>query len=509
MNKIIYPFIAAVLPIAVIFHNNLFFIPEHQLIVPLLIVLLFQSLMLSLWFLITKDWHKSALVSTVFIIAIFGLKGIAEFCLYGLGLYRTPVGRVRYIALLILLFFILFSLFLRVRKTSFHVLTRILNVGFIAIACIVSARILYKYASYSPSLVIDYPDDAPPYISHEELPDIHYIIPDGYPSARTLKTVFSYDNSDLLAFLRKKGFYIADSSTSNYTQTQLSIASSMNMTYLDEFVKVLGKESQEFYPLTLAIQHSRVRRFLTGLGYTFVSFASGYHKTEITDADIYLQREGAISEFHRVLLTATCLDQILIRINPEWINFSKKDIEYTLNTMVELKHTNPLFVFAHISCPHEPFEFCWETEAIAVCENKVITSEYLENYKECLRNEITHLNAYIKKAVESLLKRDKNNTIIIIQSDHGANLCYYDESFDVYSMDPTQSQLRQRMENLTAIYLPENKYENLYKTITPVNIFRVIFDSVFGTDFGHLPDKNFYSTIYFPLDFKDVTPLVK
>ena len=41
---------------------------------------------------------------------------------------------------------------------------------------------------------------------------------------------------------------------------------------------------------------------------------------------------------------------------------------------------------------------------------------------------------------------------------------------------------------LNAYYLPSVGYDSLYPTISPVNTFRLIFDTYFGTSLGLLPD---------------------
>jgi hypothetical protein len=47
---------------------------------------------------------------------------------------------------------------------------------------------------------------------------------------------------------------------------------------------------------------------------------------------------------------------------------------------------------------------------------------------------------------------------------------------------------------LNAYYFPEQKYNQLYPGISPVNTFRVIFSEIFGQDLPLLPDSSFYST---------------
>lgn len=62
---------------------------------------------------------------------------------------------------------------------------------------------------------------------NNSLPDIYYIIVDGYGRSDLLKELFEYDNSTFLQFLSDRGFYVAEAAHSNYVQTSLSIASSL------------------------------------------------------------------------------------------------------------------------------------------------------------------------------------------------------------------------------------------------------------------------------------------
>ena len=45
-----------------------------------------------------------------------------------------------------------------------------------------------------------------------------------------------------------------------------------------------------------------------------------------------------------------------------------------------------------------------------------------------------------------------------------------------------------RPKNFFAVYLPDGGGQALYPSITPVNIFRIIFDKYYGTSYGLLPD---------------------
>ncbi len=115
-------------------------------------------------------------------------------------------------------------------------------------------------------------------------PDIYYIILDGYGSEDVLRQRYDVDIAPFLAELEDSGFYIAANSTSNYAQTTLSMASSLNMTYLQYLKDLVNPDSGDQHLLPPLIQHSLVRQQTEGLGYRWVAFETDYRRTEITDA---------------------------------------------------------------------------------------------------------------------------------------------------------------------------------------------------------------------------------
>ncbi|NIM60891.1 MAG: hypothetical protein GTO30_04335, partial [Acidobacteria bacterium] len=68
----------------------------------------------------------------------------------------------------------------------------------------------------------------------EDAPDLYYFIFDAYTSADHLAAVFDHDNGPFLDELRKRGFFVAERSRSNYTTTLPSLASTLNMEYHSE-----------------------------------------------------------------------------------------------------------------------------------------------------------------------------------------------------------------------------------------------------------------------------------
>ena len=67
-------------------------------------------------------------------------------------------------------------------------------------------------------------------------PDIYYIVLDAHGREDILRERYGLDTVPLIEALRRRGFYVADEATSNYGWTHLSLAATLNLTYLDEYI---------------------------------------------------------------------------------------------------------------------------------------------------------------------------------------------------------------------------------------------------------------------------------
>jgi len=112
-----------------------------------------------------------------------------------------------------------------------------------------------------------------------DLPDIYYIILDGYGRSDVLKELYGFDNAEFLAHLVDQGFVVPAESHSNYVQTYLSLASSLNLTYLDKLQKAMDDKATDRRPLRYLIENNSVARLLRQAGYQFVFMPSSYSAT--------------------------------------------------------------------------------------------------------------------------------------------------------------------------------------------------------------------------------------
>jgi hypothetical protein len=332
---------------------------------------------------------------------------------------------------------------------------------------------------------------SPPQVSApSERPDIYYIVLDMYARSDVLRDLYDYDNSDFLAFLEEKGFYVARESTANYPYTTHSLASSLNYMYVDDVVEQVGQISGHSLSAAM-IGNSRLFDYLSDQGYTTITFATGYWFTELKDSDIYLapaEVHWNPSEFQVGLIELTPLSKIAA-VHATKDQVARRRVLFALDHLADATEIDaPTLVFAHINAPHDPWVFGADGRPVA-SKDGYTYDEYVEAYRE----QAAFVSWRAQQAIEEILSRSATPPIIILQSDHGA--CY----------GPYEEHLAQRMSILNAIYFPDQGYEDLYQTISPVNTYRVVLNRFLGTDYELLEDRNYYSSLEYPYDFVDVT----
>ncbi len=143
-------------------------------------------------------------------------------------------------------------------------------------------------------------------------PDIYFIVLDGYTRADVLRDQFGVDNRPFLAELERLGFQVADCAQSNYAQTELTLASALNLDLLDGLGD-FPSESRDRTPLLFLVRDSLVRRSLELIGYATVAFETGYAWSEWSDAEVYLRPATGggwglpLSPFESLLIDSTAL----------------------------------------------------------------------------------------------------------------------------------------------------------------------------------------------------------
>ena len=341
--------------------------------------------------------------------------------------------------------------------------------------------------------------------------DIYYIVFDRYANEQTLEAVFDHDNGDMLRFLEDQGFYVAHDSAANHLKTAHSLASSLNMTYLNYMAESISPRTGDFRPVFEMLRGFRVAEFLKSLGYRYYHIGSWWNPTEEDpSADVNYSYES-LSEFSNIFLETTLWRPLSERFGiASWIGFrptQQRRVDYQFEKVAGIRNDPaPTFTFMHVLLPHPPYVF--DRNGGLVTEEEAAERTEEENYVD----QLIYTNERIKEMVRGLLAGpESEDPIVIIQSDEGphpARLRLPNAYFNWFRA--SEAELREKLLILNTYYLPGVGDDSLYPTISPINSFRVIFNEYFGADLPLEPDRVWvYKQRQALLEFKDVTERVR
>ncbi len=345
------------------------------------------------------------------------------------------------------------------------------------------------------------------------LPDIYYIIAERYPSEKSLKNNFRFDNSAFSDYLASHGFYIAHDSNSNYMITSLSLASSLNMNYIDQLIRLPGKDTTDKRILYDLIQYNGVVSYLKNKGYRYIHIGSnwsGIIEDARADLSYRFEKSACIAEFYEAFRATTLLGPLdtLFRIQHD--TQSRENHRLLITQQVKyLKEFSrvkgPKFVFAHLFLSHPPFVF--NPDGSIITEE----AEKSRTLRENNINKILYANSQYTDIINTILRHSSTDPIIIIQSDEGPYFKRLWKEHFYFPMQTAESgELQQKSMILNAYHVPDTIQTELYPTISPVNTFRVIFSSLFDEKFPLLPDKTYaHYSFQKPYNFIDVTDRIR
>lgn len=329
---------------------------------------------------------------------------------------------------------------------------------------------IYAFGSRGTKALVGFAEIQPT-LKPAIFPEIYYIILDAYGSEAVLKRRFDYDNSEFMEFLTSKGFYVASASSANYPATLYSLASSLNMEYLDRFAH------WKYDDFARSIEMNRLERFLKSIGYVTVRFPTFWYPTRLAGAaDIQFRaRTDRLDEFTELFIRTRMLDRL---VDVQGIS-ARDHTLYVFEKLgdMPLLERRPLFVFAHILVPRPPYIFDRNGDPRKNREGGADDGRFDE--KEPYVEQVIFVNKMMRRIVERLLSRPDRRPIVVIQGDHGPPN-YGGRDARVY------------FGLLNAYYLPDGGAKRLYSSITPVNSFRIILDHYFATRLGLLEDRSYF-----------------
>jgi hypothetical protein len=336
--------------------------------------------------------------------------------------------------------------------------------------------------------------------------DVYYLIFDRYAGASTLKDQYGYDNGPFLRGLADRGFDVVPNAQANYPQTTHSLASSLNMTYLDDVADAAGEDSTDWRPLYRSLKDITVGRVFQSLGYRYEHIGSWWPQTATDPEANENYSYGHFGEFSTVFTYTTIWPTIASRLGIDAYDFRKQEydrVAYQFDTLRQIANDpGPTFTFAHFLLPHPPYVMDQTGAYVQSPDHRSTDEAYIE--------QLQATNQKILDLVDDLADGPPSSRpIIIVQSDEGPYPNDQEEkSLHLVLPDVSPEVLHRKMRILDALYLPgvDPSAAGVTEDITPVNTFRVVFDTYFGGDLPVLPNRSYvFADDDHPYRFEDVT----
>ena len=517
----IYPLFFAVFPVLFYYNSNRFETIISSIFFPLFLSVAIYGVVYGTARLLIHNKNKLKLVLTLVIFYLFSYIHFANSLPWfkiALSNAKLPVGYILFVVYTLTI--ILLGKFLLKFKQRDKLAGALTIIGVYLIIYPLTQIVPWELSRISADKTSrDVTVDGIEIKNVKRKPDIYYIILDRYANGSILKDYYNFDNSDFLSFLEKKGFYIADKSFANFPKTHLSLASSLNLEYINYLTGQLGKDNRDYTRAFRMVQDNKVARILKKLGYYYIYFGDWWEPTRVNPyADENINLYANSNEFLRKFFSTTAIYPL---IGPylkkiDFLGFSDDRVYENLVYKYEklrnvAKERSPKLVFVHMLMPHYPYLFdnnCNKSEdATGEFENE----KYIEQL-QCT-------NMKMKQVINGILKQSKSPPVIILQSDEGPfkidEMNRSGEGVDWTKASDTA--LQNHMRILNTYYIPDKDgrpvdYEKLgfYQGISPVNSFRLIFNNTFDTNFSLLEDRSYIIPhLDKPYSFIDKTNLIR
>jgi hypothetical protein len=316
---------------------------------------------------------------------------------------------------------------------------------------------------------------------------VYVVIFDRYCRNDILQKYFDYDNTLFLDELKVRGFQVANESMANYAQTSPSTASMMNMQYLDVLFPDATEDTQGYVPINKAFTSNVIKRTVGNQWYNIDSWFKGTQDTN------YL-----LGEYATNLINSTVLQPAVYYYNnwqrgkynkgetienvgggltlytEEWASYLVRYQFGLLNK--EVAPSQPMFLFAHIISPHPPYVF----------DENGDNPNLNQSLEKLYVGQLKYINKLILGWLDKLIKYNPD-AVVIILSDEGMR--FADSAYNGIRASKTITE-EQEMEVHSANLLVARNID-IYSTVTPVNVMRIMSNKCLGTELELLEDKSY------------------
>lgn len=309
----------------------------------------------------------------------------------------------------------------------------------------------------------------------ESEPNIYYIVTDKYASFNVLENQYNFSNRGIQDSLEEKNFSVVKDFQTNYEESWASLASSLNLRYLQELGIKEGTSQKQTYPL---IYDHEVQSFLQERGYDYYHIGGAYTEfNKNADKSYFYFREYFGDKISLNRFEVEIIEKTIVHSNSNIKSSGYANIKNyeTLSNISEKQGKK--FVFAHIMSPHKPYRLPKTVEEV----------EYYKEWEASTRKryiqEIKANNILLNKTISEVTSNDEN-AVIVIQGDEGPT--WTNSNFSKHQ------DIKRTHSGFFAHRSPKIPDSDFEENISPVNVFRKIFNFHFNTNLS-IKDNRIYT----------------
>jgi len=213
-----------------------------------------------------------------------------------------------------------------------------------------------------------------------------------------------------------------------------------------------------------------------------------------------------VSNFEDAIFQRTALYQVAYRLGMVDPSISPE----VFSTPYEQELSSPYFLYVHLLAPHPPFDVDrhgqvkkQEGGPRGMMDGNHFTDntdDRREIYRRGYVEKLQFANQGILSMVERIISRKDEPTIIIVHGDHGGGLQLDHNS-------PADSCLKERFSPLLAVYASDDRLQKaLPADLNLANIYRLVFNTYFGTAMPLLPNRSVFAGWKNPAQQQIISP---
>ncbi len=466
------------LPLFFVWHGfveNYSLVPLPDMLLLVLYYLLVCCLLSVVFYAVLRTWSKATLYSFL-LLSIHFFFGAFHDTIKSFG-DNSILAKYSVLLTSVLVVAVAGFVYLKKSQRPFLRLRRYLTSALLLLILLDSFQFIRKWSGWDQGRA------EPTSFSHADCdtcskPDVYWIVADEYAGSVALKEVFKWNNNGFEKSLEALGFKVVTNTVSNYNFTPFSIASTLNMSYLQ--VEKPGDISEEVSKVMSMIESNELTRFFAAQGYTIFNNSIFDLPEEpkkvvssfLPDRTKYITAQTLLSRLDRDLyyhlIVTLKLEHFIKKL--QYNNLKNNELLYRNTIQTSTSDVTPKFSYTHLSLPHPPYYF---NEHGQPNPPKLIFDQHNKNiYLSYLK----YSNGQLLNLVKQIIENSKRPPLIFLTSDHGFRMG--SKNYDFM--------------NLCAVYAPSAMQTKYYNGMSAVNTFRIVLREQFNRQLPLLPDSSIF-----------------